>query len=82
MTTVRLHVDGQGEGWAMVRCDGCKEIHRYRATEASHGKVTCKCGHTMDIREKVIDEVEERTEAAHELHRQVTGTDPCEPTGQ
>ena len=82
MTTVRLHVDGQGEGWAMVRCDGCKEIHRYRAAEASHGTVTCKCGHTMDIREKVIDEVEERTEAAHELHRQVTGTDPCDPTGQ
>jgi hypothetical protein len=80
MTTVRLHVDGQGEGWAMVRCDRCKEIHRYRASEASHGKVTCKCGHTMDIREEVIADVEERTEAAHNLHRQVTGTDPCEPT--
>jgi len=80
MTTVRLHVDGQGEGWAMVRCDRCKEIHRYRAAEASHGTVTCKCGNVMDIRDEVIADVEERTEAAHELHRQVTGTDPCDPT--
>ena len=80
MTTVRLHVDGQGEGWAMVRCDQCKEIHRYRASDASHGNVTCECGHAMDIREKVIADVEERTEAAHNLHRQVVGADPCEPT--
>ena len=80
MTTVRLHVDGQGEGWAMVRCDRCKEIHRYRAAEASHGTVTCKCGNVMDIRDEVIADVEERTEAAHELHRKVTGTDPCDPT--
>lgn len=79
MTTVRLHVDGQGEGWAMVRCDQCKEIHRYPASEASHGKVTCKCGHAMDVREEVIADVEERTDAAHDLHRQVIGGDPCEP---
>ena len=79
MPTVRLHVDGQGEGWAMVRCDRCKEIHKYPASEASHGKVTCTCGHTMDVSEKVIADVEDRTEAAHDLHRQVVGTDPCEP---
>jgi len=64
----------------MVRCDRCKEIHRYRAAEASHGTVTCKCGNVIDIRDEVIADVEERTEAAHELHRQVTGTDPCDPT--
>jgi hypothetical protein len=52
MTTVRLHVDGQGEGWAMVQCDRCKDVHRYRAAEASQGKVTCKCGHTMDVSDK------------------------------
>ena len=64
----------------MVRCDQCKEVYKYRATEASHGKVTCKCGHIMDVRDEVIAEVEERTEAALNLHREVTDTDPCEPT--
>jgi RNase P subunit RPR2 len=81
MSTVRLHVDGQGEGWALVQCERCKDVHRYRAAEASHGTVTCKCGHTMDVSDKVVEEVEERTQAAHDLHRQVTGSDPCEPTG-
>ena len=79
MTTVHLRVDSDGEGWAMVRFDQCKEIHRYRAADAAHGKVTCKCGHAMDVRAVVVAEVEERTEAAHELHRAVVGADPCDP---
>jgi|SoiMethySBSTD1v2_1073268.scaffolds.fasta_scaffold145328_2 RNase P subunit RPR2 len=78
MTTVHLRVDSEGEGWAMVRCDRCNEVHRYRAGDAAQGKVTCSCGHTMDVRAKVVAEVEERTEAAHELHRVVTGADPCD----
>ena len=82
MTNVRQHIDGKGEGWAMVRCDRCKDVHRFPAAEASHGKVTCKCGHTMDLREEVIADVEERTEAALNLHREVTGTDPCNPTSK
>jgi hypothetical protein len=31
------------------------------------------------VQEQLIEEVEERTEAAHDLYRQVTGSDPCEP---
>lgn len=77
--TVRIHVDGQGDGWALVKCDQCNEVYRYRAAEASHGKVTCKCGAVLDVRDKVIEEVEERTEAALNLHRQVTDGDPCDP---
>jgi len=80
-TTVRLHVDGQGDGWAMVKCDQCKDVYRYRIVEASHGKVTCKCGAVLDVREQLIEEVEERTEAAHDLYRKVTGNDPCDPAG-
>lgn len=79
MTNVRLHVDGQGEGWAMVQCAQCNDVHRYRAAEASKGKVTCKCGHTMDVGAEVVEVVEERTEKALELHRKVTGGDPCGP---
>jgi hypothetical protein len=78
--TARLHVDGKGTGWALVRCDQCKEVHRYIAAEASHDTITCKCGAVMDVREKIMEEVEENTEAAHELHRQVTGEEPCLPT--
>ena len=76
--TVRLHVDGQGDGWALVKCDQCKEVYRYRVADASHGSVTCKCGAVLDVHEQLIEEVEERTEAAHDLYRQVTGSDPCD----
>jgi len=77
-TTVRLHVDGHGDGWALVKCDQCKEVYRYRLADASNGSVTCKCGTVLDVHEKLVEEVEERTEAAHDLYRQVTGSDPCD----
>lgn len=76
--TVRLHVDGQGDGWAMVKCDQCKEVYRYRVEDASHGNVTCKCGSVLDVHKQLVEEVEERKEAVLDLYRQVTGTDPCE----
>ncbi len=77
--TVRLHVDGQGDGWAVVKCDQCNEVYRYRVADVADGKVTCKCGAVLEVGERLIEEVEERTEAAHDLYRQVTGSDPCDP---
>ncbi len=61
MTTVRLHIDGQGAGWAMVRCDRCQEMQRYPVATAARGPVTCECGHVLDVRENVDAEVQVRT---------------------
>jgi len=77
--TVRLQVDSHGDGWAMVKCDQCNEVHRYRIADVSHGNVTCKCGAVLRVQEKLVEEVEGRTEAVHDLYRQVTGNDPCDP---
>jgi hypothetical protein len=58
MQFVRLHVDGSGLVWALTKCRGCGEVHKYQATKVSTGPVNCKsCKRQMEFDRPTIDAV-------------------------
>jgi hypothetical protein len=65
---VRLHFDGSQTLWALVRCDVCTDVHKYPAIEAAQIPIKCKkCGHPMDVRERLMAVVASRPEVPGEL---------------
>lgn len=58
MISVRLHVQA-GTVWALCKCSGCGEIHKYTIRDAVAAPIACKqCGHRMDIKGAVIEAVD------------------------
>ena len=50
MQSVRLHVDGKGEIWALSQCRACGEVDKHRLRDAVAGAIPCrKCRHSMNI---------------------------------
>ena len=66
--TVRLYRDGAKLLWAHVRCDVCTEVDKYAATEAAQNPIACKkCGHSMDVRERVMTDAAHRPDVTGEM---------------
>jgi hypothetical protein len=50
MQAVYVHVNGTG-AWALTKCPGCREVHKYPLCDATADAVFCKsCKRSMDIR--------------------------------
>ena len=65
---VRLHLDGAQRLWALVRCDVCTDVNKYPAFEAAQIPVQCKkCGHSIDVRERLAAEAAKRPDVHGEL---------------
>ncbi len=58
-TRMRLHVDGVGKGWAIVRCNACTDVDKYPALDAFDAPVVCKCGEHMDVRDALMRVVQQ-----------------------
>jgi hypothetical protein len=68
MNRTRLHVDGLGAGWALVRCEVCADINKYPALGAFNAPISCKvCGTVMDLRDLLMAEVAKSHNAPDEL---------------
>jgi hypothetical protein len=64
MQSVRLHIDGAGQVWAMSRCRECGEVDKHLLERVMAGTVPCrKCGHAMDIAGATIVAAESRLPA-------------------
>ena len=42
MESVVLHVDREGAVWLIAKCRACGEVHKYLASDACAGPVSCK----------------------------------------
>ena len=59
MQSVRLHVAGDGQVWAISRCSVCGDIDKHRLQAAATGTVRCdKCGRQMDITGATVEAVD------------------------
>jgi hypothetical protein len=67
MTTLRLHVDGMGKGWAIVRCNVCTDVDKYPALDAFDAPVKCRCGYVTNVRDALMAEINKRPDAPGEL---------------
>ena len=68
MNRTRLHVDGLGSGWALVRCEVCADINKYPALDAFNAPITCKvCGTVMYLRDLLMAELAKSHNAPDEL---------------
>lgn len=65
---VQLHLDGSGKPWALVRCEACADVNKFPAVEAAQIPVQCKkCGHSMDVRERLVAAAAQRRDVPPEL---------------
>jgi len=54
MFTVRLHIDCHGDGWAVVQCPACWDVHKFPALAAFDAPVLCPtCGRSTMVRDKL-----------------------------
>ncbi|MEO8754023.1 MAG: GAF domain-containing protein [Casimicrobiaceae bacterium] len=59
MQSVRLHVSGDGEVWALSKCSRCGEVDKHTLRLAATGTVPCKkCGHQMDMTGATVEAVD------------------------
>lgn len=72
---VRLHFRA-GVPWALVRCPMCADVDKHSVLEVARSTVRCKkCGHTMDVRERLADEAAKWPEVPPELVRLLSDAD-------
>lgn len=70
---VRLHLDAAQNLWALVRCDVCTDVNKYPAFEAAQIPIQCKkCGHSMDVRERLVADAAKRPEVPGELYSKLS----------
>ena len=68
MNRTRLHVDGLGAAWALVRCEVCADVDKYAALGALNAPIKCKvCGTVMELRDLLMAEVAKSHTAPDEL---------------
>jgi len=76
----RLHFDGAANLWALVRCEVCTDVNKYPASEAAQSPVHCKtCGHSMDVRERIVAEAAKRPDVPGELVNQLNAASRIHP---
>lgn len=65
---VQIHLDGSRKLWALVQCEACGDVNKFPAVEAAQIPVQCKkCGHSMDVRERLATAAAQRPDVPREL---------------
>ena len=74
---VRLQLDGAQKLWAFVHCEVCTDVNKYPAFEAARIPVECKkCGHSMDVRERLVADAARQPEVPGELLSKLSAACP------